>query len=231
METFLVYLKSQNITLKNRNLYWQTDSQSVEYVINKGSRNPMIQTLVFQAKLLSHQLGLEIVTVWTPRDHHRIQICDYYSRSSHSTDEFGLNNEIYRFICQELKVTPTYDGFAHYNHHKCPLYSTIEPMIPTEHCNFFSLNLTSDHVYYLNPPVKLVVHAFRKIINTPKITAILVCPAFPSKNFWPILFPNGPHPCIKQYLIVNTKFENFSKVPNLLCKNFFNVLVLKIVSE
>ena len=140
--------------------------------MSKGSRNPVLQKMIFQAKLLSFRLGLSIFTIWTPRTHPRIEICDYYSKSRVSTDEWGLEDIAYNFIIQELKVTPNYDAFGHQLSHRCVNYSTIEPLSPSEHCNFFSHTMKPEFVYFVCPPLRLVVHAFKKFISMVGVTSI-----------------------------------------------------------
>ena len=230
IETFLLFLISKAVLLRNKTFFWQTDNRALEYIMSKGSRNPIIQKMVFQARLLCHRLGLTCHTIWTPRTHHRIQICDYYTKFNTSTDEWGLSDPALQLIIDEFKLSPTYDSFAHNSNHRFEKFSTLEPFTPHEHCNFFSLPLKSSEVYFACPPVKLVLNAFKKFVCTPNITAILVCPAFPSKNFWPIIFPNGPHPAIKHVLMFPTKLVNYNDVPNFLCKREFSVLALKIVT-
>ena len=188
------------INLNNRRLYWQTDSKNSFIFMSRGSRVPSIQKDVIKLKKLEKRLNLQIVPVWTSRNHNRIVLADLGSKFSQSTDEWGVSRDLIQQIFSSWEIQPTVDCFASSSNTICGKFFSKIPQIGSSGVNFFVQDLKVHEIYFCCPPTKLVGHTWHHLLNHKGITAILICPVWKSANYWPLIFqgPN-PHKNIKEF--------------------------------
>ena len=181
------------INLNNRRLYWQTDSKNSFIFMSRGSRVPSIQKDVFKLKKLEKRLNLQIVPVWTSRNHNRIVLADLGSKFSQSTDEWGVSRNLHQQLFSSWEIQPTVDCFASSTNKICGKFFSKIPQIGSSGVNFFVQDLKVHETYFCCPPTKLVGHTWHHLLNHNELTAILICPVWKSANYWPLLF-QGPNP-------------------------------------
>ena len=212
--------------LINRRLYWQTDSKNSFIFMSRGSRVPSIQKDVFKLKTLEKRLNLQIVPVWTSRNHNRIVLADLGSKFSQSTDEWGVSRDLIQQLFSSWGLQPTVDCFASSSNTICKKFFSKIPQIGSSGVNFFVQDLKVQEIYFCCPPTKLVGHTWHHLLNHKEITAILICPAWKSANYWPLLFqgPN-PHKNIKEFRFFSGRFQVFNQVKSIFSKAKFMDMV------
>ena len=203
--------------LKSRRIYWQTDSKNNFIFMSRGSKKPDIQRDVIKFKLLEKKLDLEVIPVWTSRNHERIILADLGSKFSQSSDEWGIQREILNSLFTVMEFCPSVDCFASSNNKICEKFFSKIPQIATSGVNFFCQKLDERENYFCCPPTKLINFTFKHLTQqTIHITALLVVPVWKSSAFWPLIFQgNKFHPNIVKHLFFNGRFLSFNKVDTL----------------
>ena len=125
-------------SLNNRRIYWQTDSKNSFIFMSRGSRVPSIQKDVFKLKTLEKRLNLQIVPVWTSRNHNRIVLVDLGSKFSQSTDEWGVSRDLLHQLFSSWEIQPTVDCFASSTNTICNKFVSKIPQIGASGVNFFA---------------------------------------------------------------------------------------------
>ena len=184
VKVFLEYCKLQNKKFETNIVYWQTDSSVAYFFLLHGSRNPNNYELILNIKLLERSLNIRIIPIWTNRDHPRIVLADLGSKSDRDTDEFGLSDDMILYICNYFKVEPEIDGLAIEINKKFDIYFSKYPQSKSSGVNFFAQPYRDQKIYYLHPPVNLIVYVVKWIENRKSFKGILIIPFWQSSNFW-----------------------------------------------
>ena len=210
IQIFLEYCVSTKKELKYPTIYWQCDSNNVYYYMTIGSRNLNIQRDILQVKLLELQLGIHVVPIWTSREHARIRMADDGSKEHLSTDNWGISRDSLQEIFVTLQCHPTVDAFANETNNICNKFYSLFPQNSSQGINYFSQMLSSNEIYYICAPTKLIGAAFRKFLNTPDLTAIFTIPLWYSSQYWS-LFHDGQtfHNSVKDFCVFSSKCLNF----------------------
>ena len=107
---------------------------------------------------------------------------DFLSRNKLTQWEFFLDQEIFQYIIHVFQVQPTLDAFASKNTAQLARYMSWYPD------NFAvaqdALLHRWDKITYLFPPVPLLLKVL-KLVREQAISAILVCPQWPTALWWP----------------------------------------------
>ena len=220
-------------TLRNRadffdqskkNIFWITDSKNVFFWLRRGSRNADIQAQVLDIKTMELQLQIEITPIWQPRTSAQIFLADLGSKMHFSTDEWAISDPDFDAITGFFGVTPLIDGFASKENSKCRTFFSKVPQVGSAGITFFSQVLTPHQVYWLTPPVTLVVKTCRYITEYGgPICAIVNIPEWKSSVFWPFIVRGGFFaPFIRAVKYTNAFFIAYNQSSNIFSgkKNF-----------
>ena len=131
--------------------------------------------------------------VWTSRNHNRLVPVDLGSKFSQSTDEWGVSRELLHQLFSSWKIKPTVDSFSFSTNTICLKFLLKIPQIGASGVNIFIQDLKVQETYFCCPPPKLLVQTWHHLLSHKDLTAILICPAWKSANYWPLLF-QGPNP-------------------------------------
>ena len=147
-----------------------------------------IQAQVLQVYKKLSQYNIRLVPVHLKRSDYRIQWADEGSRSF-DPDDWGIDKPSYRELTKTWQ--PTVDLFAHTSNAKCKKFYSYGAAPKTSGVDAFAQNWT-DELAFACPPIYLIPDALKRIEST-KMMAILVIPAWRSSAFWNLVFPDGRH--------------------------------------
>ena len=71
---------------------WYTDNQNVTCIIDRGSREPDLQTLAEEIVNLCNNHRVSVIPVWVPQDNN--QLADYLSKLT-DVDDWGIHSDIF----------------------------------------------------------------------------------------------------------------------------------------
>ena len=164
----------------------------------------MLKLKIFEKKMI-----LEIVPVWTTRNHSRIIQADIGSKFS--ADEWGLSREILQDIFSKFNFTPSIDCFASSEIQICSTFFSKIPQLGSSGVNFFAQSLDDSEEYFCFPPTKLIDQLFEVFVSHPEISGLIIVPAWKSSAFWPVIYSgNWFHPRIKSFLSFKARFVVFN---------------------
>ena len=212
-------LESSAVELKIRQhslVYWLTDSKNCHSFILRGSRHRHIQTVVLRLKCLELKLCTKIVPVWVPRTDKLLVLADIGSKLGNSTDEWGIDSRTYQYICRYFNVIPTIDCFATSINTKCTQFFSKVPQIDCLAVNFFAQSLSKENIYYICPPVDLIIPVLKHIEHFPGAKGILLVPIWKSAAFWPFLVLRDYfRASIVGSLIVNPSYQAYNEAQHI----------------
>lgn len=125
-----------------------------------------------------------IIPVWTPRDHDLLQLADKGSKSHLDTDNYGVSMYDFHYIQDYFKLSITVDAFASCSLHKTEKYFSATPTRDKAPVDFFMQQLMSEEIYFIHPPVSLLLKTLRHLELFPSVTAIVIVPVWKNKPFW-----------------------------------------------
>ena len=109
-------------------------------------------------------------------------------------------------------MTPDLDCFASQDNAKCDLYYSKLPEANSFGINFFYQKLNSDHILYVCPPVSAIQRAWRKIVQTPNVVALLCVPYWRSHAYYAdFLETDRFKPCVKDFFRFKSHFVSKSE--------------------
>jgi hypothetical protein len=204
-------------TLKNRRremesqkgrVYWITDSQNVHSFMKRGSRKPQIQKMVLDIKVMEKEMGIRIITIWKPRSTKHIVWADLGSKAYLSTDEWSIDNRTFKQIQQHIGLEVTVDGFATSANRRVDRFFSKYPQCGSEGIDFFAQKLSSKEVYWLCPPVQLVLTTIKHILAIEnQVIAYVSFPEWKSANFWPVVKQGARYaPFVRAVFVSNPKY-------------------------
>ena len=188
-------------------IVWITDSSNLVLFLKKGSKNPAIQEDIFKIKMFEHKYQVRIYPVRISRNERIIQLADEGSRFSTSTDEWSVDNFSFNKICEYFQVEPSVDCFASRGNSKCSNFFSKVPQTDSNGVNFFAQTLITSEIFWICPPVKLIIHVLKHLSTCPNITGILIVPLWRSADFFTHIF-QGPnlHQIITEVYVIKAKF-------------------------
>ena len=188
-------------TLKNRRkemerqkgrVYWITDSQNVHGFMKRGSRQAQIQNIVLDIKMLEKEMGIRIIPIWKPRTTRQIVLADLGSKAYLSTDEWSIDDRTFKQVQKHIGLEVTVDGFATSVNKKVDKFFSKYPQCGSAGIDFFAQKLSDQEVYWLNPPVQLVLSTINHILSIDtRVIAYVSFPEWKSANYWPTVIRGG----------------------------------------
>ena len=129
-------------------------------------------------------------------------VADFLTRHNTETWELKLSNDVFTQILTHYKVMPTLDAFASRATAQIERYMSWKE--DTHAIGPDALLCKWDKMSYLFPPVPLIPKTLNKVVDK-QITAILICPMWPSSLWWLrvkslLLAPPLPLPSYKEIL-------------------------------
>jgi hypothetical protein len=189
---------------KGGTIFWQTDSKNCYGFLLRGSRQPDIQKVVMDIKCIERKLDVNIVPVWTPREHARIVTADLGSKLSSSTDEWCVDRDDLVKVFTKLNFEPEIDCMATRSNTLCEKFFSKIPQIGSLGVNFMSQELRPDTNYFCCPPVKMIGRVVCHILEKENIRCLLIVPVWPSSAFWPAL---SLSPWFQESIVKETRFQ------------------------
>ena len=194
-------------------VYWITDSQNVHGFMKRGSRKADIQKIVLDIKLLEKEMGIRIITIWKPRTTRQIVLADLGSKGYLSTDEWGIDNRTFKQIQKYIGLEVTVDGFATSQNRKTEKFFSKYPQCGSAGIDFFAQKLSPQEVYWICPPVKLVLTAINHILATEnRVLAYVSFPEWKSANYWPIIKQGNKYaPFVRAVYVSDPKYKAYNE--------------------
>jgi hypothetical protein len=198
-----------------RFLYWQTDNKACTWIVPNGSRNPVIQRVVFTIKCKERDFSLRVIPVWTPRIQTRILLADAGSRFSRSTDEWSIDRHDLATIFAHFSFQPDTDCYASSKNAVCPHFYSKVPQLACAGVDFLAQKPTTTNLF-LCPPVSGILAAFNHALTLRSKNILLLLPDWPSTVFWSTLHPAGLlHPAVTRSHVFHPTFFSVVSVPSL----------------
>jgi hypothetical protein len=204
-------------------VYWQTDSKNSYIFLTRGSRQPLVQDVVADIKLLERELDIKLVPVWTPRSHSRIVLADLGSKLHTSTDEWCVEREKLAEVLAELEFKPEVDCCATRANDICEKFFSKIPQVGTSGINFLAQKLEAGIKYYCCPPVGMIGRAVCHLLEKEGTESVLIVPRWVSASYWAALMESTKfQKAIQKEVRFTSGFFMSNGAPSLFarCKNF-----------
>ena len=111
-------------------------------------------------------------------------MADFLSRHKMEHWEICLKSELFNQVVSEFGISPTLDAFASRSTTRLPCFMSWHKDSLTVAQD--AMMNSWDEVTYLFPPVPLLLRVLQKL-RREAISAIVVCPHWPSAIWWPLL--------------------------------------------
>lgn len=208
--------------MRNVNIYWITDSENMVSFINKGSRKPRIQDLVFEVTILTSEMGIKIEPIHVLRQDPRIELADAGSRRP-DTDNWSVDAWSFETI-QHLVGEPfDTDLFADCNNHRTQRFYSLFYSEGTSGIDAFAQDWSKLGNLWICPPVGQLINIHMRITRS-KCKGVLLAPAWETSSFLHFLMtsdtiPAHPYTLLwkwRPYIIQNENAKNtalFGEVP------------------
>ena len=188
-------------------ILWITDSSNLVLFLKKGSKNPAIQEDVFKIKMFEHKFQVRIYPVWISRNERTNQLADEGSRFSTSTDEWSVDDFLFNKICRHFQIEPSVDCFSSRDNSKCTKFFSKVPQTDSTGVNFFAQTLFTSEIFWICPPVKLIIHVLKHLSSCPHVPGILIVPLWKSADFFTHIFQGSHlHQIISEVYAIKAKF-------------------------
>jgi hypothetical protein len=99
--------------LRGQRIYWETESRNGLKFLKHRARNKVVQEWAAKVASRDSELKAELIPLWIGDKGLTTE------ESSHSTDEWGLDEEHLQQLLQEFQIQPTVDGFASHLNTRC----------------------------------------------------------------------------------------------------------------
>ena len=191
---------------KGHSVAWLTDNRALVSILQRGSRVDQIQQLAMDITVTQIRYDIRIIPVWQRRSTLLLRIADDGSKSD-NTDEWGLSDTHYKFICDKFDIHPSFDLMATSSNTKCEYFYSKLPDAAASGVNVFLQNLSPAVTYFACPPVKSIIPLMHKLLDQPGLTCLLVVPFWPSASFWALFVDLGRfRPFIKKMFVFQATF-------------------------
>ena len=175
-------VKSFGPVLKNQEVQFCSDSQNALRILEKGSRKSYLHELAMAVFATCIKCNLKLQLHWVPRSEN--QKSDYLSRLI-DTDDWQITEAFFQYV-NSLWEPVDIDQFASYKNKKVARFNSRYWNPGTEAVNCYSADWSHD-MNLLVPPLNQVSRCVRYLLEC-KAKGVLMCPAWKSASFWPLLF-------------------------------------------
>ena len=165
--------------------YWITDSKNVKQFLKRGSRSAHIQKVILEIKQWETKLNVLIIPIWKPRTTRSLELADLGSKMYKSTDEWSIDRKTFLKIQWYFRMEVTIDAFATSANAQVDRFYSIYPQVGSEGLDFFAQDLSDKEVYWICPPVKLVLKTIMHILQAKqRVVAYISFPEWKSSQCW-----------------------------------------------
>jgi hypothetical protein len=176
--------------ITGRNVYWITDSENVVFFIQKGSRKPDIQRLIFEIVILSSELQVHIEPIHVLRQDPRIQVADAGSRQL-DTDNWSIDLPSFQELDSQFHFE--IDMFADSKNARCKKFCSLYYDAETSAIDAFSINWSVLGCMWLCPPVSALIRTHKRILEST-CEGVLIIPVWKTSSFYNLFFKNDSTP-------------------------------------
>jgi hypothetical protein len=177
-------------------LWWLTDNQNVEKMLEKGSGKLRIMKLVLDILKIGRLLLLDLQTIWVSRNNHFLLKADAISKGI-DTDSWEITGDNIAHL-SALFGPFTVDLFATKQNAKCERFYSRSWEEGSAGVDAFAWDWAGESVYAA-PLVTLVLWMIRKAAASA-CSGVLIIPLWMNAMFWTFCFRDWAH--------LNSKFES-----------------------
>jgi hypothetical protein len=177
-------------------LWWLTDNQNVEKMLQKGSGKLRIIKLVLDIMRIGRLLLLDLQLIWVSRDNPFLLKADAISKGI-DTDNWEITGDDVAHL-SALFGPFTVDLFATRQNAKCERFYSRSWEEGSAGVDAFAWDWAGECIYAA-PPVTLVLRLIRKAAASA-CSGVLIIPLWKNAKFWTFCFRDGAH--------LNSMFES-----------------------
>ena len=167
-----------------------TDSQAMCHIIERGSRNRLLQPLVVEATLALRRWGIQVEALWRSRTEGVIRVADLGSRDYHQ-DDVSFDFDTFARVVSEFGPFDVDCFAASHNKKAVRFFSRLE-VLGSEGTDFFLQSLSrGDNHWVFPPPGRLCEAALH--LEEQGVAGVMVVPVWPSSSFYSFFWPDGRH--------------------------------------
>jgi hypothetical protein len=178
----LYHWKNQDL-MKNRRIYWATDSTNVVSFLNKGSSKPHIQRDLFEIVGKLMELKSDVIAVHLSRSDERIVLADELSKREDS-DDWSMDSLSFSQLRREYNLQV--DVFASEFNARLDRFFTQFYNEKSEGTNAFAQVWREG--LFLCPPVKMLPAICSEIRRRIGCEGIIIVPIWPTASFYSLFF-------------------------------------------
>ena len=170
-----------------------TDSKAMCAIIEKGSRNRILQPMILRAVLALREYSVEVEAIWRSRDEGVIRLADVGSRDYHR-DDVSMDFDTFSHVVEMFGV-PDVDCFASTFNKKAPKFFTRLDVLGSSGVDFFLQRLEVEDFHWVFPPPSKLCEAVWHL-KVQGVEGAVVVPVWAGSSFYSCFWPDGQH-CAK----------------------------------
>lgn len=186
-----IYTSSIAEPWKGLRILHLTDNQGVASIVQNGSKKQHLQKIVLEIFLSCRKLNIELFVEWRPRDDPLLVLADIGSKSFDSSS-FSLDFSGFAQLLEFFGLNFDVDCCAEFWNRKAPIYFSKIPDPYASGVNFFAQVLRPNLIYYIFPPVSLIVPSLIHLSHF-RVRGVIIIPVWPASSFWLSIVPDGRH--------------------------------------
>lgn len=159
--------------------------------MKKGSPKKHLQKIALEIFRSCRQFNIKLEVEWLSRSDPRVEAADTMSRFC-DLDDWGLSQEAFKRVTEKAKYPFFVDLFANEHNFRVDYFFSSLPSLKAISRDAFGQDWSRYGFAYLCPPIKHIHNAINHLI-TCKSVGVLVCPNWPSANFWKFICDDGVH--------------------------------------
>ena len=208
-------LKSHVSKLQHARVKWFTDNQAVARIVDQGSMKQDLHVIALDICRFCVRNGIFLEMEWIPRSLN--DKADFISKIV-DPDDWQISDDIFASL-DNVWGPHSVDRFASFYNAKLPRFNSRFWNPGSEAIDAFTEDWSQDN-NWLVPPIHLIPRVILFLLRC-RSEGTLVCPAWQSAPYWPLLFPDGitprqeiseiiefchPFPLVKEGRGPNSKF-------------------------
>ena len=167
-----------------------TDSKAMCFVIERGSRNKLLQPMVVETTLALRRWGIHMEAIWRSRDEGVIRVADLGSRDYHE-DDVSFDFDTFSRVLDRFGEFEV-DCFAASHNKKAVKFFSRLDVLGSAGGDFFLQRLyREDNHWVFPPPGKLCEAALH--LEEQGVAGVMVVPVWPASSFFSFFWPDGRH--------------------------------------
>ena len=184
--------------LKNQEAQFCSDSQNALKILEKGSRKVYLHELAMAVFSTCVKFNIKLQLQWVPRSQN--EQADFLSRII-DADDWQISDNFFQYV-NSLWEPAVIDRFASYTNKKLTRFNSRFWNPGAEAVDCYTVDWSPD-MNLLVPPLNQVSRCFGYLVEC-KAKGLLICPAWRSASFWPLLFPDEGNPvsAVTDYKII-----------------------------